>query len=108
MEFPSFMSESVAPLAVGMPATFSSEGGDDGDMFITFVSGLKIESVMVEGDGHSFTVTTPTDIAGQTYAFLTNCDVSGGPGTLTDSAIVAGPAIIEVAQSNPTYDPSYE
>lgn len=107
MEFPSLMSYSDAPLAVGMPATFSYEGDDDGDKFITFVSGLKIESFIVEGDGHSFTVTIPTGIAGQSYAFLTNCDVSGGPGTVTDSAIVAGPAIIEVTPASPTYDPSY-
>jgi hypothetical protein len=105
MAFPTLTSDSDSPLAMGMDAAFAYEG-DVAGHYLTFVSGLAIKSVMVEGD--SLTVAIPEGISGQSYVFLTDADVSGGPGSLSDSTIVAGPAIIEVTPSSPTYDVSYD
>lgn len=105
--FPDLMSLSGAPLAMKMPADFSIKGDASGK-FLTFVSGLVVKSVKVNGSGGSFTVTIPEGIEGQSYVFLTSSDVSGGPGMLTDSVILNGPAIIEVTPASPAFDPSYQ
>lgn len=105
--FPALTSDSSSPLAMGMPAQFSCEG-DAAGKYLTFVSGLVVASVKVEGSGFTFKVTIPKDIEGQSYVFLTNADVSGGPGKLTDAAILNGPAVIEVTPNSPVFDPSYE
>lgn len=90
---------------MGMPADFSIEGDCEGK-YATFVSGLVVKSVKIEDGGKEFTVKIPDGIEGQSYAFVTNSDVTGGPGSLTDAAIAFGPAIIEVTPNAPTYDPS--
>ena len=107
MAFPALSSDSGAPLAMGMPAQFSFEG-DAAGKYLTFVSGLAVSSVAVEGSGSSFVVTIPMGISGQSYAFLTSADVTGGPGNLTDAVILNGPAVIEVTPDSPAYDPSYQ
>jgi hypothetical protein len=105
--FPALSSDSGSPLAMGMPADFSFEG-DAAGMYLTFVSGLVVTSVAINDEGAEFMVTIPMGIEGQSYVFMTNKDVSGGPGSLTDADIVAGPAIIEVTPASPVFDPSYE
>lgn len=94
---------------MGMPAQFSvaegSEGMSESAMFLTFVSGLVVESVMVEDMSEgSFTVTIPMGIEGQSYVFLTTADVSGGFGNITDAVIANGPAIIEATPAAPAID----
>jgi hypothetical protein len=105
--FPALSSDSGSPLAMDMPAAFSFKG-DAAGKYLTFVSGLVISSVPIKGKGDKFTVTIPMGIEGQSYVFLTSKDVSGGPGNLTDAAIVAGPAVIEVTPNAPVFDPKYE
>lgn len=105
--FPALSSDSGEPLAMGMPADFSFKGDAAGN-YLTFVSGLMITSVKIEGKGDKFMVKIPMGIEGQSYVFLTNKDVKGGPGSLTDAAIVAGPAIIEVTPNAPAFDPKYQ
>lgn len=108
--FPTLTLDSGSPLAMGMPASFSYDAGAEGSgHYVTFVSGLAIKSVMAaESSGGSVTVTIPEGVEGQSYVFLTSADVSGGPGSLTDAAIVAGPAVIEVTPASPSFDLSYE
>lgn len=93
---------------MGSPAQFSvaedSEGMSESAMYLTFVSGLIVESVMVEHMADSFTVTIPMGIEGQSYVFLTTDDVSGGFGNITDAVITNGPAIIEVTPAAPAID----
>jgi hypothetical protein len=105
--FPALSSDSGSPLAIGMPADFSFEG-DVAGKYLTFVSGLMITSVKIDDEGKEFSATIPMGIEGQSYVFVTNKDVSGGPGTLTDAAIVAGPAVIEVTPNAPVFDPAYQ
>ncbi|KAF7511008.1 hypothetical protein GJ744_005554 [Endocarpon pusillum] len=105
--FPALSSDSGSPLAMGMPAEFSFDG-DAAGKYATFVSGLTVTSVMIEHSGDSFEVVIPEGISGQSYVFVTNADVTGGPGSLTDSAINAGPAVVEVTPNAPDFDPSYE
>jgi hypothetical protein len=100
------MSDSGSPLAMGMPASFSTDAdAGEGHHYVTFVSGLMIKSVMVESSEGSITVTIPEGIEGQSYAFLTNGRLSGG--SLTNEMIVAGPAVIEVTPGSPSIEPSY-
>ena len=44
--------------------------------------------------------TIPTTASGQTYAVLTSKNVTA----LTDDVVLAGPAILEVTPSSPTFD----
>ena len=110
--FPELISNADGRIMPGAQTSFSfdAESGhiaEDESRWITFVSGLNITSVSVtdqlrEDGGSSSTTTNVTvevpasGISGQSYAFLTSEDVNGGPGALSDDAIVNGPAIIEV------------
>jgi hypothetical protein len=93
-------------LAMGMPIMFSIPSGDASGCYVTFVSGLSIVSVEVEGSGMEFMATIPMGVEGQSYAFLTSKNVTGGPGSLMDADITNGPAIVEVTPNAPTYDNS--
>ena len=105
--FPALTADTAGPVANGMPAQFSLAEGDPAGKYVTFVSGITITSVAIEDAmGSSVTVTIPKGVEGQSYVFITSKDVSGGPGALTDDAIVAGPAIIEATPDAPTYDPA--
>lgn len=55
--------------------------------------------------GNTTTATIPTVAEGQTYVFVTSKDVEG---KLDQTAIVAGPAILEVKPQPPTYDPKQQ
>lgn len=89
--------------------------------YVTIVSGLTITSVKadVQGEkqptpysvpstnanahtGMSASFKIPEGVSGQSYVFLTSKDVEG---KFDSSAVVAGPAIIEVKPEAPTYDP---
>jgi hypothetical protein len=108
MAFPPLVSaDNGSEQAMGMVVDFTIKG-DCKDKYVTFVSGLVISSVKIEDEGSEFGVKVPMGISGQTYAFLTNANVNGGPGALMDSMIVNGPAILEITPAAPTYDPSYQ
>jgi hypothetical protein len=78
------------------PATMPS-----GDFYATFVSGLDIVPVKPTSVQNGMVMASvPSMIAGQSYVFLTK-DSSGN---LTDSNILAGPAIIEATPSSPTFN----
>ncbi|EAS35667.1 uncharacterized protein CIMG_01021 [Coccidioides immitis RS] len=64
--------------------------------FITFVSGFDIISIPGVFSGGFYSGRIPRQISGQSFVFLTR---TAARGTLVESTILAGPAIIEV---NPT------
>ncbi|KAH8600217.1 ferritin-like domain-containing protein [Bisporella sp. PMI_857] len=71
-----------------------------GTVYATFVSGLTSVSVPVTASGDLLSAIVPADIEGQSYVFLTSDD----SGAVTDDNTVAGPAILEVTPSSPTFD----
>ena len=73
------------------PATF----------FVTFVSGLTTTSVAGTMEGDMVSVVIPATIQGQSYAFITNQNVTAG---IMDSMILFGPAVLEVTPPSPMFD----
>ncbi|KAK4983624.1 hypothetical protein LTR66_004618 [Elasticomyces elasticus] len=88
------------PTAPGAVVSFSTKASTSGAMFVTFVSGLDVAAVPVTMMGEAIEATVPMQASGQSYAFLTMTS----DGNLTDASIVAGPAILEVTASSPTFD----
>ncbi|CAG8972783.1 hypothetical protein HYALB_00006875 [Hymenoscyphus albidus] len=73
----------------------------NGTYYTTFVSGLDIIPTTPKGilDGMIQAI-VPSAVQGQSYVFLTK----DNSGNLTDSNIIAGPAIIEVTPNSPTFN----
>ncbi|KEF62787.1 uncharacterized protein A1O9_00760 [Exophiala aquamarina CBS 119918] len=69
-------------------------------VFVTFVSGFNVISVAVQFNRGGINVNIPTGIGGQVFVFITVIDISGG--RLSDSDILFGPAIMEVAPAFPS------
>jgi len=102
--FPTLKLTSDNPAAPGTVASFSFDPSlaIPATPFITFVSGLDIVSVPAQVPSAGVaTAAIPQQAQGQIYAMMTNAEVSG---SIVDSAIVAGPAIIEVTPPAPTVD----
>jgi hypothetical protein len=55
--------------------------------------------------GNTTTAAIPAAVEGQSYVFVTSKDVEG---TFDQSAILFGPAILEVKPQPPTYDPKQQ
>ncbi|TVY84225.1 Protein rds1 [Lachnellula suecica] len=91
---------SGAPTAEGAMVQLTPKTMPSSDMYVTFVSGLDIIPVTATASGSSVMATIPMMLSGQSYAFLTK----DNSGNLTDSNILAGPAIIEVTPSSPTFN----
>ncbi|ODH47280.1 hypothetical protein GX48_06621 [Paracoccidioides brasiliensis] len=102
--FPNLSPIEAGPYAVSALAQFRV-GGDvnfgNGAVFLTFVSGLDIVSVLVERIDVVLIVAIPSVISGQSYVFLTNTDAQG---SIADNIIIAGPAIIEVTPGAASID----
>jgi len=91
--------------------------------YVTFVSGLTVVSVKgeIQGElrthyttlsakpnvrtGNTTSAAIPAAVEGQSYVFITSKDVEG---TFDQSAILFGPAILEVKPQPPTYDPKQQ
>ena len=71
-----------------------------GTFYATYVSGLDIVPVPVTMSNGVVSAPVPSQASGQTYVFLT----SDNSGNVTDSYILAGPAIVEVTPSSPTFN----
>ncbi|ATZ52801.1 hypothetical protein BCIN_08g04320 [Botrytis cinerea B05.10] len=101
MAYPSLALKSGLPTAPGANVALVPETTPSGTFYTTFVSGLDTVSVesQVGSDGLIMTA-VPMNISGQSYAFLT----SDNSVTLSDSNIIAGPAIIEVTPGSPVFD----
>lgn len=101
MAFPTLMATQGMPGAPDMTFTFSTEATVASGAYLTFVNGLAVESVMATMAGGMLSAAIPMDVSGQTYVFVTS---SAANGTLMDSMVVAGPAIIEVTPPAPSID----
>ena len=71
--------------------------------YATFISGLDITSVPATASGDTICTTIPDTASGQTYVVLTNANATG---SVMDSQVIAGPAIIEVGAPYPTRNDS--
>lgn len=71
-------------------------------MFVTFVSGLDTVSVVGSNQNGMLSAAIPAKIEGQTYVFMTNNGIPSG--SLPDSQILMGPAIVEVNPDPPSLD----
>ncbi|KAF4633353.1 hypothetical protein G7Y89_g4762 [Cudoniella acicularis] len=99
--YPSLTLVSGAPSAPGAVVDLQPKTIPTGSFFVTFVSGLDIIPVAPQSVANGMVMAVvPTMISGQSYAFLT----TDNSGNLTDSNILAGPAIIEVTPSSPTFN----
>ena len=67
---------------------------------MTFVNGLTTVSMAASVQGGMIVTMVPEDVSGQTYAFVTNANVTA----VTDAVVLFGPAILEVTPPSPTFD----
>lgn len=100
MAYPSLSLLSGKPTATGAMIDLQPASMPSGTCYATFVSGLDILPVAATMSGDMLMAEVPMNISGQSYVFLTSDD----SGNLTDSSILAGPVILEVTSSSPTFD----
>jgi hypothetical protein len=110
---------SPAPCA-GEKVEFTAASDIAEGSYVTFVSGLMVVSVKGEvngkilmnffpelivadliSPGKSISADVPAVVEGQSYVFVTSKDANG---TFDATAVLAGPAILEVAPQPPTID----
>jgi len=101
MAFPTLKATQGIPAAEGIPFTFKANGSLPSTFFVTFCSGLDTTSVPATMEGDMISAVIPATAMGQTYAFVTNAMANG---TLMDSMILFGPAIVEVTPPSPSFD----
>ncbi|KAG9234778.1 ferritin-like domain-containing protein [Amylocarpus encephaloides] len=101
MAYPELAVASGMPSAPGALVDLFPGMMPNGACFATFVSGLDIVPVKPVAvlDGMIQAIVPPM-VSGQSYIFLTSDD----SGNLTDSNILAGPAIVEVTPNAPTFN----
>jgi hypothetical protein len=100
--FPALTPKQGQPTAPGISFKFASPSpAPTGTFFVTFYSGLVVASMPATLDGDWISTNIPLTAMGQSYAILTNANITG---TLTDSQVIAGPAILEVTPDAPTYE----
>ncbi|KAG9240345.1 ferritin-like domain-containing protein, partial [Calycina marina] len=102
MALPALTVASGMPTAIDSTIDLKPSAMPTGTCYATFCSGLMSIAVPVVANGDYFTAVVPAGIEGQSYVFLT----SDNSGNVTDASIVAGPSIIEVTPSAPTFDVS--
>lgn len=101
MAYPSLTLVSGQPTAPGALIDLQPKTIPTGTYYATFVSGLQIIPVAPQSAANGMImVPVPMMISGQSYVFLTK----DNSGNLTDSNIIAGPAIIEVTPDSPTFN----
>lgn len=89
------------PTAPGALVDLQPKTIPSGTFYATFVSGLDIIPVQPQSIANGMImVEVPMMASGQSYVFLT----SDNSGNVTDSTILAGPVIIEVTPSSPTFN----
>ena len=93
--FPSLSLSSTGPLAAGSTITVQTKAPLSGTLSAAFLAlgGPQFQPI-TQTDG-GFTTTIPKNYFGQTYMIVTNSQ-----GNITDSSVVAGPLLLEVAQQN--------
>ena len=99
--FPALTATQGQPTAEGIPFTFSVAGSLPDTFFVTFCSGLATTSVAAMMTNGMITAMVPETAMGQSYAFITNQNVTS---SLMDSMVLYGPAVLEVTPPSPTFD----
>ena len=93
------LTDTCSPPYAGSSVMLTAAGAIPPGSFVTFVSGLNVVSVAGTADGNSTSAAIPAVAQGQTYVFVTSSDQEG---TLSDAAVLFGPAILEVYPPPPT------
>ena len=105
--FPTLTAVQGNPVSPGLSFSFSvGNGMVPANSFVTFINGLMTTAVPATMSGDVISAMVPMTAQGQTYAFITNADP--GNGTIMDSMVLYGPAIIEVTPPAPTFDISIQ
>ena len=96
-----YMAEPSAPALPcgGSTVSFTAASKIPEGSYVTFVNGLGVTSVKGKVHGMTISAEIPKTVEGQAYVFVTKKDVET---TFDDSAVVFGPAILEVAPQPPT------
>lgn len=99
--YPALTLASGLPTAARAVISLKPASVPTGDFYVTFVSGLEIIPVKASctEEGYVF-AEVPEKVSGQSYVFLT-LDNSG---SVNDTTVLAGPAIIEVTPEAPIYN----
>ena len=103
--FPGLTATQGEPTSQGIAFTFQPASAPPATFFVTFVSGLVTTSVAGTMDGDLVSVVIPDTVQGQSYAFITNQNVTAA---IMDSMILFGPAIVEVTPPSPMFDLTIE
>jgi hypothetical protein len=90
--------EAAIPCA-GQTVSFTAASDIPKGSYVTFVNGLGVVSVKGEIQGKTISAAIPETVEGQAYVFVSSKDVET---TFDDSAVVFGPAILEVKPQPPT------
>lgn len=98
--FPALTVTQGLPTSPGLSFTFTSSPLPTGTFYVTFVNGLTTVSMAASVQGGMIVTMVPEDVSGQTYAFVTNANVTA----VTDAVVLFGPAILEVTPPSPTFD----
>ena len=98
--FPGLTATQGEPTSQGIAFTFTAKGSVPAGSFVTYVSGLATTSVALTVDGDTISAIVPATATGQSYAFITNSNVTA----LTDAVVLFGPAIVEVTPPAPEFD----
>lgn len=90
--------EAMIPCA-GQTVSFTAASEIPEGSYVTFVNGLGVSSVKGEIKGMTISAEIPMTVEGQAYVFVSSKDVEK---SLDDSAVLFGPAILEVKPQPPT------
>lgn len=91
--------EAPALPCAGSTVSFTAASHIPEGSYVTFVNGLGVVSVKGEIHDNMISAEIPDTVEGQAYVFVSSKDVQT---TFDDSAVVFGPAILEVAPQAPT------
>ena len=95
----SSLSDTCPPPMAGATVMFTAAKTIPAGSFLTFVNGLSVVSVAGNVSGKSISAAIPSVAMGQTYVFVTSSDQEA---TLSDTAVLFGPAIVEVYPPAPS------
>jgi hypothetical protein len=93
------LSDTCSPPYAGSTVMFTAASEIPAGSYVTFINGLSVVSVKGTISGMSISAAIPSVAMGQTYVLVTSSDQEG---TLSDAAVLFGPAILEVYPPTPT------
>lgn len=99
--FPGLLAVQGEPTSQGISYSFKPDSPPPATFFVTFVSGLTTTSVAGTVEGDMVSAVIPDAVQGQSYAFITNQNVTA---SIMDSMILFGPAVLEVTPPSPRFD----